>query len=114
EARMQEFYKHAPKDMVSQSDNSFLNWAFQSRFQRCVVEVFFDDKSFLQNLQSRALGWMSRFPNSMVLVVLDGHSTVGSGELVYVAPGKKRVNWREMPADVSRDAHRSRQGLKRS
>jgi hypothetical protein len=74
-----------------------------------VLDVFFDDQSSLEQLQSQALDWMATFPNSMVLVILDGHSTVGSGELVYVLPGKKRVNMREMPANVSHDIHRSGQ-----
>ena len=42
---------------------------------------------------------METYPRSMVLVVVNGHTTVNSGELVYHVQGKKDPR-HAMPLDV--------------
>lgn len=53
------------------------------------LSVYLNNGHSIKSFRSAALEWMKRFPKSAVLVILEGHSTVETGEIVYALPGSK-------------------------
>jgi hypothetical protein len=87
-ARMQDFYKHDPAELVRTAhvdkqvtdSNTLLVMQFKS------VQVFLNSAVLIGKMRTEVLAWMTKHPQSAVLVVLEGHSSISTGEIVYSGP----------------------------
>jgi hypothetical protein len=97
--RLDDYYKHTQDELVRDFSIEGLTLIVYCK-QLCNISVFLNHTVSLKNMRLQALDWMRRYPQSAVLVVLEGHTTVQTGEIVYAPPGSQ-VNHHAQVTDVS-------------
>jgi hypothetical protein len=86
---LQSFYQHAKENLVSHAECSVENSVFTICNKLCSLTAVATHGWSLHAFRIGITKWMEKHRNSAVLVLLDGHTSIQSGEIVYATPFSK-------------------------
>jgi|HubBroStandDraft_6_1064221.scaffolds.fasta_scaffold944174_1 hypothetical protein len=87
--RLGDYYRHAEHGVVRDLSLRLMVCLIIYYWQFLPLSVYMNNPGSIMEMRSKALDWITKFPQAAVLVVLEGHTTVGTGEIVYSTLGHK-------------------------
>lgn len=99
EGHLQSFYQHGHDVLVKFSPLYGGLWLTFNDLQFCSVHAFINNGHSLKNMRFTCAEWMQRFKDSAIVTILEGHTTVETGEILYSPPGRKQ-NYFDLPHNV--------------